>query len=118
MQDNRVPQGPDDREDKYDKLGFAKDQLERDMEHIKAHSPLRKKVHIFFDEDSEPKNWYPPEKFKKGQVVHLKKRYGEAYPGSVGIILYYYSVETFGKGVCQVQFYDPFERDGEIYASE
>lgn len=86
------------------------------MEQIEAHSHLRKKVNTFLDEDSEPKNWYPPERFKEGQVVRLKNRYGEAYTGSIGVI--YYSVETFGKGVCQVQFYDPFEKDGEIYASE
>ena len=34
MQDNRMPQGSNDGEDKYDELGMIQDQLERDMEHI------------------------------------------------------------------------------------
>ncbi len=37
MQASRVPQGPDDREDEYDELDFAKDELERVMEQIEAH---------------------------------------------------------------------------------
>ena len=118
MQDNRIPQGSNDREDKYDELGMIQDQLERDMEHIGAHAHLPKPVvKTFLDQDTDSK-WPPPEGFKQGQVVRLTKRYGEAFPESIGIILYYCSAETFGPGMCQVQFYDPFEKDGEIYASE
>ena len=58
------------------------------------------------------------EEEKEKGVVRLKKRYGEAFPESRGIVMRYYSAETFGPGLCQVEFYDPFEKDGEIYAAE
>ena len=37
---------------------------------------------------------------KRGGVVRLKKRYGEAFPESRGIVMRYYSAETFGPGLC------------------
>ena len=37
---------------------------------------------------------------KERGVVRLKKRYGEAFPESRGIVMRYYSAETFGPGLC------------------
>ena len=40
------------------------------------------------------------EEKKRGGVVRLKKRYGEAFPESRRIVMRYYSAETFGPGLC------------------
>jgi hypothetical protein len=129
MQDNRMPQGSAygdetyeeeyEGDDKYDENGMLKNQLLRDIEYTEAHAHLPKPpIHFFLEDDKEPR-WSPPEGLKPGQVVRLKKQSGQAFPGSIGIIVYYYSAERFGPGTCQVVFYDdPYEPDGEIYASE
>lgn len=57
-------------------------------------------------------------KCKENQVVRLETQYGHVPKGSIGIVLYYLSSETFGSGMCQVMLYDAWERYDTPSASE
>lgn len=75
-----------------------------DRERELAGSPRVKDSPSHLEKDKK-KSWEPPLGLGEGQVVLLKKDYVEVKAGSIGVMIYYLSVETFGPGQCQVMFY-------------